>query len=182
MMRHENIVLVVLSYIIGFTTAYIAFGIAPDITHQAAYTPGHANEPEFSTDKNDAHDDSPIDIFITEDGMFADVAGSERVISGKLRDGVTTGPGFHVSIPRYEPSPEGEYVYYCEQQSSSENVCHEYLYLVQEHLIKPLKAQGEALTSSVSDSGFRWMREGVLASPQFISETPDTPWKLVPAN
>lgn len=186
MVRHEKIVLVVLGYIIGFTTAYIAFGITPDVNYDDDYSARYTHEPQHpsserrsdSTHTDDAKANSNIDIILTEDGMFAEIEGEEKVISGKLYDGVTIGPGFHVDIPRYEPSPDGKYVYYCEQQSTTENVCHEYLYLVQEHLIKPLKAQGELLTSAISDSGFKWMREGVLASPKFVSLTPETPWEL----
>ena len=87
------------------------------------------------------------------------------------------GPGLHVDIPVVAASPDGRYVYYCEQQLSTTDVCHEYLYVVDEHVIKPLTFAGKSLTSDDEDMNFVWSGSRI-SSNKYLSVSPETPWIL----
>lgn len=169
-MRHEKITLVVLGYVIGFVTAYIAFG-------STTLTPTKLNEIVPAEAEEIKGESAPAIIF-DEDGMFVRIGSNMVVISGRLRENMIAGPGFHTQIPRYEASPDGAYVYFCEQQTEAENFCHEYVYLVGKHMIKPLKKNGEVLTSELTDEGFEWTRVGKLTSDELESVSTSEPWKL----
>lgn len=186
-MRHEKIILVALSYVIGFTTAYIAFGITPDITHKA-YRTGEvvkANSVRTTAPSNTAEpSDTPSStrIVFKDDGMFVQTPEGEKVVSAKLRPNVLEGPGFHVAIPQYAVSPDGEYVYYCEQQTPETDECHNYLYVVDEHTVRPLSLNGSRLTSSVIQSEFSWQPDGTARYNGYTSRSPQQPWELVENN
>ncbi|MDA8596719.1 hypothetical protein N9L26_00075 [Candidatus Pacebacteria bacterium] len=183
-MRNERVFIVVLSYIIGFTTAFIGFALTKssdykdhhhDKDHMHSHNKRHSAKADYDSTTTS---NRSVEVVFDEAGMYA-VVGEERVIvSGMLSDVVEPGPGFHVDVPFYSVSPSGNYVYYCEQQTQEAEDCSYYMYLIDEHVIKPLKLNGENLSSVVAQSGFEWTEQEELTAPGYRSTSSATPWQL----
>ena len=176
-MKHEKIILVLLGYTIGFTTAFIGFALTDDKKHERK-SEMYANK-VLQKNYNQLEGDSSVSVIFDDSGMYAVVDGNKKVVSGVLTETVPPGPGFHSEIPFYSVSPSGKYIYYCEQEQEADGTCSQYLYLINEHVIKPLKLNGESLSSSVADSGFTWTENGQLISDEYSSVSEAEPWKLV---
>jgi hypothetical protein len=185
-MRHEKIVLVILGYIIGFTTAYIGFylqaknvdyidldpvsfqeGINPYV---AGAVPNQARASELPT------------LLQDDTGFYFVTDGNKIVISGALYDGVTPGPGFHADIPVSKLSPSDDFVYYCEQETEAANTCNQYVYEVSSHTIYPLKYEGVTRTASLSDDSFSWTTKDTLTNGELSSVSTQKPWTLTSSN
>lgn len=177
-MRHEKIVLVMLAYIIGFTTAYIGFGLTPEQSHKD-HVVTTTSEKHNSTSTQQQHEKKGnVEVLFEEEGMFARVNGREVIVSGALRDGVSPGQGFHVAVPDYAVSPNEEFIYYCEQQTHDADTCHDYIYVIDEHLVRPLQFNGTHLTSSIIQSQFSWQDNGTAQYNGYRSLSPQRPWQL----
>ncbi|MDC1205281.1 hypothetical protein N8083_00330 [Candidatus Pacebacteria bacterium] len=183
-MRHEKVVLIVLSYIIGFTTAYIGFGLSNiDTPAYNRYIGSDLASFSASTKAQEAYAGEPLSVIMNDRGMFVTQNGEEIVVSGKLQEGIVAGQGFHVAIPFYKVSPTGAYVYYCEQETAQPDSCQEYIYVVAEHSSHPLQISSNKLSASSHASGnFAWTDTDIATYDAFISESQSKPWKLIQKN
>ncbi len=179
-MRHEQVAILVLAYIIGFTTAYIAFGISFDPAEGSVTIaePVPISLYKTTTDNVEANNNTVAGVLFTDSGMFSTLGGEEAVVSGKLTDEIEPGPGFHSAIPFYEVSPDGRFIYYCEQQMNNDAECSDYIYDVANNVIRPIKISGSAVTTSISKQEFVWLPDGTAQYAQFTAIGTETPWKL----
>lgn len=183
-MSHEKAILVFLAYFNGFIAAFIAFGLTTSteyvVTEQVVEK--HEQKETSQMENETKIEEQGVEVYFKDDDLFVNVGGEEQPVSAKLNERVTPGPGFHVSIPDFQLSPDGKYLYYCEQQQLQENMCHEYLYVVGEHVLRPLEFGGKSLTSSIAQANFEWSGIGVIASDAYVSVSPQTPWILTSHN
>ncbi len=137
-MRHERAMLIVLTYIIGFTTSFIAFGITGDTgaihefaeqktLQNAAAVMTAVPEPIITTD----------DVGLDNLGLYVMRDGEQYFVSGSLPAGAETGPGYHVSIDRISLSHDGRLLYFCAQETFDQKDCTEYVYDVLKHATHP---------------------------------------------
>jgi hypothetical protein len=145
--KHEKAVLVVISFIIGFTCGLITFGIndarQPTLVYDDVYVPmdetptaappldfegyeaptGNPPSDEMDTDAGDMPtSDEPVSY---ENGRLYAKVGEERFVLSLRSDvmevdnveGFAT-QGLHQDLPAYSASPSGEYIYFCEQQTA----------------------------------------------------------------
>lgn len=178
-MANTQVLVLILGYVIGFTAGFIAFSPSTKYPTNTPVQQVVAQQQEHQQQHVEQEQTPQVAIIFDEQGLFVEKDEVARIVSGRLRDGIDAGPGFHVDIPYYASSPDGEYIYYCEQQSASEEICHGYLYLVNEHVVKPLKVDGLSLTSSVIEADFTWQSDDVVASSRYISKSDGKPWELV---
>ena len=133
-MRHERAIIVTLAYIIGFTSAFIAYGIHPNTDPQ----------PTNSEVQNVAGIATAIperlitqdDVILDSRGLFVIRDGEEYPVSAYLRSGVEPGPGYHVSIDSISLTNNGRRLYYCAQETIEEVGCTGYIYDVAKHTIR----------------------------------------------
>lgn len=175
-MRNEAVGILILAYIIGFNTAYIAFGLnqegidlskpQPVVFSSAAV--GLAVEQNLSASA----------ISFNNQGLFANVEDKSVVISGALSEDIEPGPGFHADVPFYEISPSGKFIYYCEQEVADSDICKEYVYVVAEHKSYPLdtgKIDNSAMVETTSQ--FRWLADDRAAyGDLLVSVSAQEPW------
>lgn len=177
-MRHEQLSILVLAYVIGFTTAYIAFGLNPNRDIASGKDVVYSS----STSLRDVVESTPNTIAavtFSDVGMFAEVGDEEVVISGKLTDSVEPGPGFHVDIPFYEVSPQGNFVYYCEQHSEVPTQCSEYIYSLETHSVHPIKIEGmNVVSTDTSEQNFVWNDDETASYKEYSSVSAVTPWVM----
>lgn len=124
---------------------------------------------------------APAEVSVVEnaEGLYALVAGEKILLSKKVAAGEGEMEGMYVSIVSKSVSPNGKYVYYCEQQSVSDVSCVNYVYDVEnaglhrvEHDDTTLAVDSESLVAG-------WDSDGKLKVNQLISAQAITPWQLI---
>lgn len=179
--RHEKVLLIVLAYIIGFTTAFIAFGFGNQRSASIdlpAYTP-RANA-------EDSSDALKASVVFKEDGVYVVTSRYDRILSADknaLSSNVLTSigesAGFHYRVIDAEASRDAKFVYYCEQLSEASETCHPYVYSVDMDAVFPVKLSGEKVEYVVIDHVSAWMEDGALMIGSTVSADVSRPWELV---
>lgn len=164
-MKHEKAILIALAYIIGFITAFIAFGL--DYSQKIEY-------------KHQAMVSAAVSTKAVEkdDGLYVVTDEVDRILSAKTENQVAK-EGFHKSIITAQVSPTGRYIHYCSQVDMSENFCLNYVYDLNSDSIYRVKtATGEHVASLVTAKGESWIGDNTLLIEKMRSVSEKTPWKL----
>lgn len=178
-MKHERIFIVALAYVIGFTTAYIAFGLTNTTGQETIVLTTPNNNQEYVDNSFEAFVPmNGLTVRYDEEGLFAELDGNESIISAALESEENAGQGFHMDIPFYFISPSGKYVYYCEQERLDDLECNQYVYDVERGTVYQVAVDGEAYRISVFDFPLSWTPENTLLSSQHRSISAVEPWKL----
>ena len=179
--RHERIALVIAAYVIGFITAFIAFGVGnvsqTDIDSTGVVKNATAQQIQSERKKTS--------VGIGEDGLFVITAQGERMLSANMQSlganiiaSANGEPGFYFSIIDAEASPNGTYVYFCEQLTEKSEVCDPYIYSLQSDTIYPVKVDGDRYEASIADHNSAWMDESTLVLNGATSLDQMKPWVL----
>lgn len=154
MKNHESALLVVLAYIIGFTTAFIMFVLASD---------GKSKDinrvVESGSDLVLGDNAKVVELMQTSEGLFVKVDGKERIINARTDD-TEAEPGFHIDLVAASVSPDGKYVHYCAEMALAADSCQNFVYSMLEdatYVVKsddvPVKSpSAEAANSFWSDA------------------------------
>ncbi|MFM2423796.1 MAG: hypothetical protein RLZZ70_183 [Candidatus Parcubacteria bacterium] len=199
--KHEKAVLVVITYIIGFTSGFIAFGVGnsfADKQHSMdayvpvtqlppadEYTPPTSNPPAMDDEPMiDAATTTTTDIVSYVDGKLYAQVGEEQfvlsisnsVMTGDNVEGFST-QGIHEELPAYAASADNAFIYFCEQQSSDESCTH-FVFDTKANVIQFVNVDGEKLVTpnDVAKSA-AWSPAG-LQIGEYTSATADTPWLM----
>ncbi|MBY0538393.1 hypothetical protein K2P47_03260 [Patescibacteria group bacterium] len=192
--KHEKAVLVILSYVVGFTAGFIVFGVTQSSPLESApiinVTEAPAAEmvtgvPEVSTTETPELETSDMSqqVMYTGGRLMANSNGASVLLSAQIQ---TVDPetakdlasqGVHESLPQYLASDDGNFIYYCEQHSG-EDTCVNFIYQVSDQSIKYVTADGVKLRSTPMDAKAAYWEGATLVIGANRSMTPDTPWKL----
>jgi hypothetical protein len=186
--RHEKAVIVLTSYVIGFTTAFIAFGIT-NMEHNGDM---HHN---YSTHKeqNEAHDFKKehhnISAIGTDDeGLFVTVGGYNRIISGKMPDleanaiAALEGPGYAYEHHGAVVSNDGWFAFYCEQPTEESKDCLPFVYSLFDDTIHTVVTESGAITLPVDSFTVSWSSDSLLKVNEFASKEEEKPWIVASPN
>lgn len=185
-MRHEQITLVVLGYVIGFSTAFIFI----QSTSQSTRTPQGIESPDANSyglvanasinDSSEEHDTAITSATVTNEGLFVTIAGKERIVSAGAiaEDGNIA--GFHYAIPTYLISPNKNFLYYCAQSEPNDVECTSFVFNTRTDSVYPVKntTTDTYVTSEVRQLFPEWTSENILKVNSMISVTNETPWLL----
>lgn len=167
--HHEPALLVVLAYVIGFTTAFIAFKLADDRAWLSAV--------DLSSQEEQRSGERPA-LMLKEGGLFIDINGQERVLSAKLLDGDFI-DGFHSDIASARVSPDGKFVHYCVVTDDPDR-CINFVYSLARDMSYRVKNGDERFISKVEDTNtFGWDSFGRLVLGDYQSASIDEPWRIV---
>lgn len=181
--RHEKIAIIIAAYIIGFTTAFIAFGVNQ---------PKNPIEPLQVTARNQQVDTKEslasnviTSVGYSNEGLFAVTAGYERLLSAKastlgasaIASGGTS--GYYFKIIDAEASRDGRFVYFCEQLTQDSKTCDPYVYAIEDDSLHPVKADDVKYQSPVATHESAWSDANELVLNGMISSEKDSPWLLV---
>ena len=180
--RHERAAITIVAYIIGFTTAYIAFGVTqlhpsvPNILpvkNSAAVVQATAQKSVKTTKTVNSAELTPA-------GLFAVVNGKERIVSATQASPAngTLPEGYNVSIEDYAMSPDGMYLYYCEVPSKKVNSCRPYVYSVADDTVYPLTQNGARVAFPTDTPKASWNTAGMLRAGGMVSLSADHPWQM----
>lgn len=170
--EHEHALLVALAYVIGFTTAFIAFHLAEQ--SRAGFAADFVG-----SDYHFLNDEEPkAEILVKEGSLFVTKAGKERVLSAKT-DGMQAEDGFHLRIITASVSPNNNFVYYCVQIREGSNKCMNYVYSMETDEVHRVKTGDEQLVSVSEETGdFGWQEDGSLTLGDLRSSDNLKPWVL----
>ena len=159
MQNHQQALLVVLSYIIGFITAFIMFGLADDKQNEQKDNP--TVFPEETVEIREKGEQPRV--YETEEGLFVSYAGQERILSALTKE-TSAVAGFHVDILNAILSPDWGFVLYCAQMEASKDECQYFVYSLADDTTHMIKFEDGSPLVTTNDSVNR-----VLWSPY---ETP----------
>ncbi len=193
--KHEKAVLVIVAYIIGFTSGFIAFGVAnlssnnqvaeiPPVTTgwPEGYMPP-TEMPPMETMEMEAMP-LPDEAAYYQDGKLYATVGAERfvlslhseIMPTENVEGFST-QGIHENLPKYAASADGRYVYFCEQQTTDPE-CTSFIFDVAKSVIQPVSIDGERLiTPNEVAEDARWEGDRIVIG-SYTSDAMDTPWKV----
>lgn len=193
--KHEKAVLVILSYVVGFTAGFIVFGLAsaPSLQSVAVVpeviTPLESSESVANVSTNNMVEDTEAPdmsqpVLYKDGRLMANSNGASVLLSAQIQtvDAETAkafaNQGVHERIPQYLASDDGNFIYYCEQHAGEDN-CINFIYSVKDQIIQYVTVDG-AKHSSAPSAAKTAMWDGpslVLGSARSVS--PETPWKLI---
>jgi hypothetical protein len=197
--KHEKAVLVVITYIIGFTSGFIAFGVSDSwkkptavpatvdaalfIPPPAEYTAPTSNPPTEEAATSSAVTTDADVVSYVDGKLYAQVGEEQFVLSisnsvmpTENVEGFST-QGIHEELPAYAANSDESYVYFCEQQSSEET-CTNFVFDTKANIIQFVSIDGEKLiTPNDVAKGAKWSPLG-LKIGEYVSTSADEPWIL----
>ena len=191
--KHEKTVLIILTYIIGFTSGLMAVNLfsysvpiqEPIMMEEIINTPEpEALEVPTQNPVSEVPAVEPVGEMVTYvDGrLYATVGDSKVVLSisvvslGEEVPEEFVSQGTHISEPFYLSSPDGLYVYFCEQQGTDES-CVSYVYDTTSSLIQPVTALSQKIDVSNEEASIATWSEGSLRVGSFVSvSSSESPW------
>ncbi len=199
--KHEKAILVALAYIVGFTSGFIAFGMSQPDAHiveevalmntiPVSNADTHPNLPADTLATVDTPQQDDTESVVTEKGtrvyyqndrLYVSVDGAVNLLSvakNSLSSAVAAAfstQGTHISIPKYLASPDGKYVFFCEQQQETDS-CIGFVYDVTGTVIQYVAHDGKkvAITADVAKSA-AWS-ENTLSFGTYRSQSIEKPW------
>lgn len=153
-MKNEKVTLVFFAYIIGFTTAFIAFAIN-DNKYSDNDIVAYEDHSEIVKPTNHnpvLQNQSALKIVEKPEGLFIQNGSQERVLSATAIDGVS-GEGFHTEIFASSVSPNGQYVYFCASLVGEQGICANFVYGVTDDLVYRVKVGEESLKTTEEEAG-----------------------------
>ncbi len=177
--RHEKVGILLAAYIIGFTTAFIAFELN-DLKPIAKF----GVEPYHSTLRSDSVNNRKSDnaiIFQDASGLYIGSEDTKILISlnaAEVPDITEPTAGVHHTLHGVVQSPDGAYVYFCEQQILAVSECVPFIYEVATSKLYPVAFDGDAEMIDPERVEFRWSAEGVLTAEGMSSVSADSPWRM----
>ena len=194
--KHEKAVLVILSYVSGFTAGFIVFGLvnlAP-LNTAAVISESVADvvsvvEPEPLATADTVLADatkSAREVEYIDGRLMANANGASVLLSAQLNtvDAETAkafaNQGVHQAIPNYVASEDGAYIYYCEQHST-EDLCTNFMYNVSTGMIQYVTIDGKKAISTSAEAKLAYFEGASLHLGTAVSMDINTPWKLATA-
>ena len=177
LMKNEKVALVFFSYIIGFTTAFIAFAIN-DNDYSKNYVANPKTQPE-SVNGGDKvqQNNSAIEVVEKPEGLFILNNGNERVLSAAASNGVS-GEGFHTEIFSASVSSDGQYVHFCASLVGEPGLCTNFVYSIMDDLVYRVTVMEEVLKTTPEEAKeIAWVNENTLRFSEGWA-TAETNWSI----
>ncbi len=182
MYKHERITIVILSYVIGFSTAFIAFNfVNPGYINQSEGQPLAVAAPKANSLKIEKTETINASTLFEEkaDGLYALIDGSSRILSAQAISATDAAEGFHFKVLSTSASPDGKFIHYCAQALETDEVCKHYIYdLVNDATYRVEMPTGEQLTSEVTNVYAEWLPDGILTTEKYVAASAASPWEL----
>lgn len=177
--RHEKVAIVIATYVIGFITAYIAFGINADETIKTLVVTNTISQQAAVAESAAASSEK---VRITDKGLIYTDGQTERLISvnvAVLQNATSfeNTPGVHTAVHGLSVSPTEQFVYYCEQQFTAETDCVPFLYDVTNDMVHFVSHSDANPALPIDSAQAYWTSDGRLSLGTFNSQSPLTPWQ-----
>lgn len=171
-MRNERAFIVIMAYIIGFTTAYILFGMNQ--------TPNS----ELLTKKNSVAENTEmpksVGTMVKPDGLYALVGDRERVLSAQVISAEQTNKlGYHEKVVVTSVSNDGRFIYYCTAPAEAGDKCFSFIYDIENDVVHRVIDETATPIVSASDSlTVTWGDDNSLLLNNYVTVNVENPWLL----
>ncbi len=177
--RNEKVLIVLTSYIIGFTTAFIAFGVSSDVdTPIAEYV-----APKESISYKEIHQNIQS-IGTSSEGLFVNVGGYERIISASLSvlsaSAIQSTGRQGYAFKHHTPlvSKDGWFAFYCEQEDADDTTCVPYVYSLFDDTVHPVTLDGKVEEIAIESYSADWDDQNLLSINGYPSLSNERPWEF----
>ena len=171
--RHKDVLLVSLAYLIGFTTAFIAFAVAGDESFKGE----HKSYSNQASVVNRTTEEVGVKVVEKPEGLFMERNGKERVLSATTSV-FPASVGHHSQIVTSEVSPSGSYIHYCAETDPAARECQHLVYSVEEDKVYRLKNSEGALESqNTAASSVTWSMNDMLQAGNLLASS-ESGWVL----
>lgn len=167
--KHEQALLVALAYLIGFTTAFIAFRLSDDtrfydnLNASLNVSTMHEGFPEISLINGD--------LLVNKDGV-------DRIVSAKSMS-LEVEDGFHREVITASISPNGRFLHYCVIVSDGTDSCANFVYSIEDNIVHRVKnSGGQVKSDETSLRENNWSDDGRLNLNNSQSTSPEQPWQI----
>jgi hypothetical protein len=181
--RHERAALVVIAYVIGFITAFIAYGLS-----QKPHSNDVSSVPAWSTPRTVSlsNQASVAHVAFEQDGLYAVTSEADRILTADKKAftedalaRIQEGRGYHYRVIDAETSRNGKFVYFCEQLSAENSDCDPYVYVFETDVLHSVRHNNVRVTYPVANHSSYWTDGSYLVIGQAISADPTRPWELI---
>lgn len=196
--KHEKVVLVLLAYIIGITSGFIAFSPQPQygpVVHGSAYSSVATYQKDKQSVPVSASDTMPGNetvlgevsesdefVYYSDKRLFIEAPEGRMLLSIHVDEvGTDLGEEFatqgtHVREPLFSVNETETNVFFCEFMNS-EKECGAYVYDVNENTIRPVAVNGEHLILTDTEAATATWTGSSLEIGNLVSATQE-PWLL----
>ena len=121
---------------------------------------------------------------LDDSGLYANIGGYERILSAKQSSLSTSvvqskpTSGFFTEMHKPLISPDGWFVFFCEQINASVSTCDPYVYSLFNDTIYPVMVGTVAPALKTDIIYVSWSDSNELQLNGYSSINPQTPWKL----
>ncbi len=187
--RHERAAIVIASYIIGFVTAFMfvahttdlmsdPFTSVPSSNPASVAAPVPVEVAEAVTEGELTYKDGQL-VYTASDGEHLLSFNPETADLTVDTDELTQ--GYHYGTLNYTASKNNQFVFFCEQQTVSGEMCLPYVYDTNADRIFPITNEGETLPISIDlASNALWTAVGLKIGSHYSVNT-SAPWAMATA-
>jgi len=189
--KHEKTVIIILAYIIGFTSCFIAFGVSPIMYSEFEPIQPLIDETNFYMEETLPVETTTTPTNLTDneivsyaDGRLYAMAGGSRYVlsfdATLIEDGVKDSfseQGMHISPPSFVASPDGKFVFFCETQTTDDS-CLALIFDTTANVIQFLNHNGSKVTVTTETAAAAMWSNGSLSLGQYLSVSNTEPWTV----
>jgi len=160
--RNERVAILLASYVIGFITAYIAFGVIQletEIKFVEIPAQQHAAAVVESTVQS-----ADVQVMMSDTGLILTIDGEETLLSLTSHDATadTFVDGIHADVPQFSLSPDLTQVYYCESPSIEAESCRPYVYSITDEIVYPVLVAGKRVAFDSTKNNIQWAEDSTM--------------------
>lgn len=170
---HSKAIIVGLAYLIGFTTAYIAFELNDvKYKHAGNYSYVHTNK---VIQQASAY--GVTRAVVNEEGLFVVNDEGERIISAASSK-TDLDFGFHRKIVANSMTKDQTMLHYCANMDDTED-CYHFVYVVSKDMVYPVRgSDGFIVTTDEEAKDALWLPNNTLQISDMSPVDPSTPWLM----
>lgn len=178
MKKHEQLLIAGLGFIIGFTSAFITFGLGDKSEKTSHVERVHNESYGLVANTAGAVGHRIDDTIVNNDGLFAKLGGKERIVSASAIGPEERVAGFHYAVVETLVSPDKQYLYYCALAEPVDTSCYHYIYSAADDVIYPVKDTNtnEYLRTAADSLEVAWQQDGALSVNDLVSVSAAEPW------
>jgi len=198
--RHERAAIVLSSYVIGFTAAYILFANFNSNDQTLNFINATAIEDNTASvisavkpNTPPANNQLPIEVVSPTEVTYTDgrleVATNGEIVLLSFNPDITDikvntadlSQGFHFGEVSYILSPNNQFVFFCEQQDVTNSACLGFVYDTEAKTIYPVVKNGAPVLISAASLTTAKITNSGLSIGTNYSPNPSAPWVLIDA-
>ena len=180
-MQHERAAVMALTFCIGFTTAFIAYGIptveAPPTLVTAAPTQTAAVIQADRTAPSAQPESRNVGVTLDDDGLWLQI-GDERHLASPSVAVAPEIPEAHVDVHQAVVREDGAFLFFCAETTASQGQCEPRVYDVANFRMYRVESNGQTGTLEPATLDSVWQNDGRLDINGFASVTAQRPWML----